>query len=156
MIENWTCERYHEAVGTPAETKRFRVRVRGLGRNRAVPGHQNTGLLPLPYPRRHRVLPVLGRYPPVKDEFQPAAARRTPAATSGLLSPQHQSITAPSPAPQGVLSKRHGNHPPASRTSNEPPHSASIPAIHAQSPATRRQIKQKRSIRSAYAALLNP
>ena len=29
IIENWTTRRYHNSVGTHAETKRFRVRVRG-------------------------------------------------------------------------------------------------------------------------------
>jgi hypothetical protein len=61
--------------------------VEELGRNRAVPGRQNTGLLPLPRPRRHRVLLVLGRHPPVKREPQPAAAPHVPAATSALVQP---------------------------------------------------------------------
>ena len=29
VIEDWTTPRYHDAVGTPAETKRYRVRVSG-------------------------------------------------------------------------------------------------------------------------------
>jgi hypothetical protein len=29
VLENWTTLRYHDSVGTPAETKRFRVRVSG-------------------------------------------------------------------------------------------------------------------------------
>lgn len=29
VLENWTTPRYHNSVGTPAETKRFRVRVSG-------------------------------------------------------------------------------------------------------------------------------
>ena len=29
VIEDWTTPRYHDAVGTPAETRRFRVRVSG-------------------------------------------------------------------------------------------------------------------------------
>ena len=29
VVENWTTPAYHAVVGTPAETKRFRVRVRG-------------------------------------------------------------------------------------------------------------------------------
>jgi hypothetical protein len=29
VLKDWTTPRYHDAVGTPAETKRFRVRVRG-------------------------------------------------------------------------------------------------------------------------------
>jgi hypothetical protein len=29
LLEDWTTPRYHDAIGTPGETKRFRVRVRG-------------------------------------------------------------------------------------------------------------------------------
>jgi hypothetical protein len=29
LIEDWTTSRYHDAVGTPAETKQFLVRVSG-------------------------------------------------------------------------------------------------------------------------------
>jgi hypothetical protein len=29
LLEDWTTPRYHDAVGTPAETRRFRVRVHG-------------------------------------------------------------------------------------------------------------------------------
>jgi hypothetical protein len=29
VLEDWTTPRYYEAVGTPAETRRFRVRVSG-------------------------------------------------------------------------------------------------------------------------------
>jgi hypothetical protein len=29
VIEDWTTPRYHDSVGTPAETRRFRVRVSG-------------------------------------------------------------------------------------------------------------------------------
>ena len=29
VLEDWTTPRYHDAVGTPAETKRFQVRVSG-------------------------------------------------------------------------------------------------------------------------------
>ena len=29
VLEDWTTPRYHHAVGTPAQTKRFRVRVTG-------------------------------------------------------------------------------------------------------------------------------
>jgi hypothetical protein len=28
-LENWTTRRYHDSLGKPVETKRFRVRVRG-------------------------------------------------------------------------------------------------------------------------------
>ena len=47
--------------------------VAELRHNMAVPPDQRLGLLPLPRPRRHRVLPVFGRHPPVKREQQPAA-----------------------------------------------------------------------------------
>jgi len=30
VLEDWTTPQYHDAVGTPAPTKRFRVRVTGL------------------------------------------------------------------------------------------------------------------------------
>jgi hypothetical protein len=44
---------------------------------------QSLGLLPLPCPRRHRILPVLRRHPPVKREPQPALCRSPwPAARS--------------------------------------------------------------------------
>ena len=29
VLENWTTPRYHDVAGTPGETKRFTVRVRG-------------------------------------------------------------------------------------------------------------------------------
>lgn len=29
MLEDWTTPRYYDAAGTPAETRRFRVRVSG-------------------------------------------------------------------------------------------------------------------------------
>jgi hypothetical protein len=29
VLEDWTTPRYYDAVGTPAETRRFRVRVSG-------------------------------------------------------------------------------------------------------------------------------
>jgi hypothetical protein len=29
VLEDWTTPQYHDAVGTPAQTKRFRVRVTG-------------------------------------------------------------------------------------------------------------------------------
>ena len=29
VLENWTTPRYHDAVGTPEQTKRFHVRVAG-------------------------------------------------------------------------------------------------------------------------------
>jgi hypothetical protein len=34
VVEDWTTPRYHDAVGTAAETRRFRVRVSG-----PLPGH---------------------------------------------------------------------------------------------------------------------
>lgn len=37
VLENWTTRRYHNSVGTSAETKRFRVRVSG-----PLPGNPST------------------------------------------------------------------------------------------------------------------
>ena len=50
-------------------------RIKELRHDLPVPADQCPGLLPLPRPRRHRVLPVLGRHPPVKREPQPAPHR---------------------------------------------------------------------------------
>ncbi len=44
--------------------------VEELRHDLPVPADQRTGLLPLPHPRRHRILPVLRRHPPVKREPQ--------------------------------------------------------------------------------------
>ena len=60
-----------------------------------VAAGQSLGLLPLPRPRRHRILPVLGRDPPVKHEPQPPrhqAAGRQAAGTahSRSLRPSRQ------------------------------------------------------------------
>jgi hypothetical protein len=70
------------------------------------PGNQHQGLLQLPRPRRHRILPVLGRDPPVKREPQTA-----PAPPGGLpgqaLRPVSQHIAAPGRA--GRTRHHHGN-----------------------------------------------
>ena len=61
--------------------------IEELGHDPPVPGHQRGGLVPLPRPRRHRVLPVLGRDPPVKRETQAAAAMAGCPAAPGAPGP---------------------------------------------------------------------
>ena len=46
--------------------------VEELRHDLPVTADQRLGLLPLPRPRRRRILPVLGRHPPVEHEPQPA------------------------------------------------------------------------------------
>jgi len=66
-------------------------RIEELRRDHPGPGSQHQRLLQLPRPRRHRILPVLRRHPPVKREPQPAVpGLRCPAA---LFRPGHQHIS---------------------------------------------------------------
>ena len=88
--------------------------VEELRHDLTVPGHQHPGLLPLPRPRRHRILPVLRRHPPVKREPQPAATRHARPAPPGALRPQHQDIPARASTGSGLPVKRSGHHPCAS------------------------------------------
>src|SRR6266702_1178747 len=56
------------------------VPSRKLRRDNPAPGYEHHRLLQLPGPRRHRILPVLGRDPAVERESQaPLAARLSPA-----------------------------------------------------------------------------
>ena len=48
--------------------------IEELGHHPPVTADKRAGLRPLPSPRRHRILPVLGRHPPVKREPQSAGA----------------------------------------------------------------------------------
>lgn len=50
------------------------------------------GLIPLPHRRRHRILPILGRGPPVKREPQAAAASTGYPAAPGLLRPRREHV----------------------------------------------------------------
>jgi hypothetical protein len=61
--------------------------VEELGHDPPVPGYQGGGLVPLPRPRCHRVLPVLGRDPPVKREAQGAVTMAGCPAAPGALGP---------------------------------------------------------------------
>jgi hypothetical protein len=61
--------------------------VEELGHDAPVPGYQGGGLIPLPRPRRHRVLPVLGRDPPVKREAQAAVTMAGCPAVPSALGP---------------------------------------------------------------------
>jgi hypothetical protein len=56
VLENWTTPRYYDAVGTPAETRRFRVRVSG-----PLPGNLGKGRV------RHDS-PLLRRPPGLVDQ----------------------------------------------------------------------------------------
>jgi hypothetical protein len=64
--------------------------VEELRHDGPVPADQRLRLPPLPRSRRHRILPVLGRHPPVKREPQPAAARRPGRPAPGPLRPRQQ------------------------------------------------------------------
>jgi hypothetical protein len=64
--------------------------IEELRRDAPVPPDQGLGLLPLPDPRRLRVLPVLRRHPPIEPEPQTAPRRPPGPATPRALRPQHQ------------------------------------------------------------------
>ncbi len=66
--------------------------IEELGHDPPMPGHQRSGLVPLPRPRRDRILPVLSRHPPVESEPQPAAGRHGNTAPPGALRPRRQRI----------------------------------------------------------------
>ena len=66
--------------------------VEELGHDAPVPGHQRGSLVPLPRPRRHRVLPVLGRDPPVKREAQRAVTMAGGPTVPGALGPCRKRI----------------------------------------------------------------
>jgi hypothetical protein len=91
-----------------------------------VAADQRLGLLPLPCPRRHRILPVLGRDPPVEHEPHHAAPGRTPVPAGGPLRPRHQG--APASPRLGVRGKRRGHHPSASPAPQEYPATPASPA----------------------------
>jgi hypothetical protein len=60
-------------------------RVEELRRDNAAPGYEHYRLLQLPGPRRHRILPILRRDPPVEREPQASpAAHPGPVAAQGL------------------------------------------------------------------------
>ena len=144
-------QRRHQSRGLRTPRPRQRAARPGVeepGHDLAVPGHQHIGLMPLPRPRRHRILPVLGLHPPVKREPQPAAAWHAPAAQPGPLRPQHQSVPARSPAGSRFPVKRRGHHPPASQTRREPPIASASPITRSQSGNTPPP-RQKRHNRGA-------
>ncbi len=91
-----------------------------------VAADQRLGLLPLPRPRRHRILSVLGRDPPVEHEPNHAAPGRTPVPAGGPLRPRHQG--APASPRLGVRGKRRGHHPSASPAPQEYPATPASPA----------------------------
>ena len=63
-------------------------RVEELRRDHPAPGYEHHRLLQLPGPRRHRVLPVLGRDPPVERESQAAPAAHLTSAAGQALRPR--------------------------------------------------------------------
>ena len=82
-------QRRHQRSGLRAPRPRqgaARPGIEELRHDRPVPGHQHPGLLPLPRPRRHRVLPVLPSTParktrtadPRQPLCPPGAARCAP------------------------------------------------------------------------------
>ena len=68
-------------------------RVEELRHDHPDPGNQHQRLLQLPRPRRHRILPVLSRHPPVKREPQ-HPAYTLPGTAAGFLRPRPQHIPA--------------------------------------------------------------
>ena len=77
-----------------------------------TPDHQCVGLLPPPRPRRHRILMIFGRDPPVEHEPQPAATRLPRLAAPGALRPRRQHV----PARTGRPPRKGCHHRPASLT----------------------------------------
>src|ERR1039457_3474382 len=129
-------QRRHQSRGLRTSRPRQRAALPGVeepGHDVAVPGHQHIGLSPLPRPRRHRILPVLGRHPPVKREPQAATAWHAPAARPGFLT------------------KRRSHHPPASQTRREPRIASASPITRSQSGNTPPP-RQKRHNRGAESA----
>ena len=89
-------------------------RVEELRHDHPAPRRQHHRLLQLPRPRRHRILPVLGRDPPVEREPQaPPAPRPFPAAGQALR-PRRQHI----PARPLITGGHHPHRRPSSRDSN--------------------------------------
>jgi hypothetical protein len=69
------CELGDQCGGLRAACPRHRPafpHIEQLRHDHPVPPHQRLGLLALPRPRRHRILPVLRRHPPVKQEPEPS------------------------------------------------------------------------------------
>jgi hypothetical protein len=79
------------ALGQLRQEGRSRPRVEESRDDLPVPGHQQCGLLPLPGPRCHRILPVLRRHPAVKREPQ-STAGRLPGPPGSAPRPRRQHI----------------------------------------------------------------
>jgi hypothetical protein len=64
--------------------------VEELRHDQPVPADQRLGLLPLPRPRRHRILPVLRRHPPGKHKPQALGRRAARTSPARALRPRRQ------------------------------------------------------------------
>ena len=95
--------------------------VEELRHDPPVPADQRLGLLPLPRPRRHRILPVLRRHPPVEREPQ---AARAPG-------PWPADGPTPPPTPPGHPRPRPGQFPVSPRTLSSwwPPPQTNVTAL---------------------------
>ena len=87
--------------------------VEELRHDHPVPPDQRPGLLPLPRPRRHRILPVLGRDPPVEHEPQPTPHRIPGPAAARALRPRRQANRICSRFPLPSARRRHSGHLPS-------------------------------------------
>ena len=91
------------------------VRLCPASKNSATitpPADQRLRLLPLPRPRGHRILPVLGGHPPVKREPQPSSRRSPGPAAARFLRPRHQAACTRSQGslPLHIAHRCHGGH----------------------------------------------
>jgi hypothetical protein len=91
---------------------------------RAVPGGQHDRLLQLPRPRRLRVLPVLGRHPPVKREPQAPPGLRRCLVAARALCPRRQHVSARIAARP---TRRQSRHLPLPPHLTRPDHSSQLP-----------------------------
>jgi hypothetical protein len=99
--------------------------VEELGHDPPMPGHQSGGLLPLPGPRGHRILMILGGHPPVEGEPQQALGRIACPVAAGALRPHCQHIAAPGQASRrSQMSSGHAS----TSAGTAGPHAAQDPA----------------------------
>jgi hypothetical protein len=86
-------------------------RIEELRHYRAVSRGQHDGLSQLPGPRRHRILPVLRRHPPVEREPHAPPALHPSPALAQALRPGHQHVPARLPAAWRERPHRRRAHP---------------------------------------------
>ena len=100
--------------------------IEELRRDHPGPGNKHHRLLQLPRPRRHRILPVLRRHPPVKREPQ-HPARPFPARPLSL-SAHDPSTSPPTPDPPRAVRRHHRSRLPLLASLDHGPQLPHLPA----------------------------